>query len=375
MALVYSSSPMSVLPEDSEDTPAAKKQTSSDAVDKGKQQLVPPPQTKVAVVVVDEPSTPPLPIKQKPTSDDDGNLRGAESSSEASSSQKSLLDADNDAEEVPRTSSDSERGGHFSVFGGLSDSPPPSVRPEQAGGAVPMPTLPESLSSERLAEKEANDDDDDDDDDENEASPSSPPSSSTQPTSPAVNSPTKKPNLSLFQKTLELTAGDEHIKELEESECCSICLDDFTDDDPAKVTLCGHRYHLQCVMQWRQRSDECPMCLRTLRWVDTETEELVEALAQPEFVVGSAPDYTTDRSTGYALMAAYASSRPRPRSLTTTTATTRAPPSRGAFAATLGIPRRRATETAAPSSSSSLSSSAPAKGFFGKMSAMFRSRR
>ena len=375
MALVYSSSPMSVLPEDSEDMPAAKKQTSSDAVDKGKQQLVPPPQTKVAVVVVDEPSTPPLPIKQKPTSDDDGNLRGAESSSEASSSQKSLLDADNDAEEVPRTSSDSERGGHFSVFGGLSDSPPPSVRPEQAGGAVPMPTLPESLSSERLAEKEANDDDDDDDDDENEASPSSPPSSSTQPTSPAVNSPTKKPNLSLFQKTLELTAGDEHIKELEESECCSICLDDFTDDDPAKVTLCGHRYHLQCVMQWRQRSDECPMCLRTLRWVDTETEELVEALAQPEFVVGSAPDYTTDRSTGYALMAAYASSRPRPRSLTTTTATTRAAPSRGAFAATLGIPQRRATQTAAPSSSSSLSSSAPAKGFFGKMSAMFRSRR
>ena len=371
MALVYSSSPMSVLPEDSEDTPAAKKQTSSDAVDKGKQQLVPPPQTKVAVVVVDEPSTPPLPIKQKPTSDDDGNLRGAESSSEASSSQKSLLDADNDAEEVPRTSSDSERGGHFSVFGGLSDSPPPSVRPEQAGGAVPMPTLPESLSSERLAEKEANDDDDDDDDDENEASPSSPPSSSTQPTSPAVNSPTKKPSLSLFQKTLELTAGDEHIKELEESECCSICLDDFTDDDPAKVTLCGHRYHLQCVMQWRQRSDECPMCLRTLRWVDTETEELVEALAQPEFVVGSAPDYTTDRSTGYALMAAYASSRPRPRSLTTT----RAAPSRGAFAATLGIPQRRATQTAAPSSSSSLSSSAPAKGFFGKMSAMFRSRR
>ncbi|GHP02323.1 hypothetical protein PPROV_000108000 [Pycnococcus provasolii] len=375
MALVYSSSPMSVLPEDSEDTPAAKKQTSSDAVDKGKQQLVPPPQTKVAVVVVDEPSTPPLPIKQKPISDDDGNLRGAESSSEASSSQKSLLDADNDAEEVPRTSSDSERGGHFSVFGGLSDSPPPSVRPEQAGGAVPMPTLPESLSSERLAEKEANDDDDDDDDDENEASPSSPPSSSTQPTSPAVNSPTKKPSLSLFQKTLELTAGDEHIKELEESECCSICLDDFTDDDPAKVTLCGHRYHLQCVMQWRQRSDECPMCLRTLRWVDTETEELVEALAQPEFVVGSAPDYTTDRSTGYALMAAYASSRPRPRSLTTTTATTRAAPSRGAFAATLGIPQRRATQTAAPSSSSSLSSSAPAKGFFGKMSAMFRSRR
>lgn len=90
-----------------------------------------------------------------------------------------------------------------------------------------------------------------------------------------------KQALSIFQKTLELTTGNDHLKELEDAEGCSICLEAFSQDDPAKVTVCGHCYHLQCIMQWRQRSSECPMCLRRLKWQDPDVEELVEALAAP----------------------------------------------------------------------------------------------
>jgi hypothetical protein len=51
----------------------------------------------------------------------------------------------------------------------------------------------------------------------------------------------------------------------EEGPCCSICLDEYTDEDPSMATTCGHGYHLQCIMQWAQRSRECPLCFHTLQ--------------------------------------------------------------------------------------------------------------
>ncbi len=56
----------------------------------------------------------------------------------------------------------------------------------------------------------------------------------------------------------------------EEPNVCSICLDEFVEADPGVPTTCGHSYHLQCIMQWAQRSRECPLCFRGLslevRW-------------------------------------------------------------------------------------------------------------
>lgn len=54
----------------------------------------------------------------------------------------------------------------------------------------------------------------------------------------------------------------------EDLACCSICLDDFTQEDPSISTTCGHGYHLQCIMQWSQRSRECPLCFHTLQLQD-----------------------------------------------------------------------------------------------------------
>ena len=31
------------------------------------------------------------------------------------------------------------------------------------------------------------------------------------------------------------------------------------------IWSCRHQYHLQCIMQWAQRSRECPMCFRALQ--------------------------------------------------------------------------------------------------------------
>jgi len=61
----------------------------------------------------------------------------------------------------------------------------------------------------------------------------------------------------------------------QEEDVCSICLDEFTEDDPGQSTTCGHLYHLQCVMQWAQRSRECPLCFRALQLEDEEMNSLL----------------------------------------------------------------------------------------------------
>lgn len=61
----------------------------------------------------------------------------------------------------------------------------------------------------------------------------------------------------------------------EEENVCSICLDEFTDDDPVAETCCGHGYHLQCIMQWAQRSRECPLCFEQLGLVDEDLNSLL----------------------------------------------------------------------------------------------------
>ncbi|KAE8698024.1 RING-H2 group F1A, putative isoform 3 [Hibiscus syriacus] len=76
---------------------------------------------------------------------------------------------------------------------------------------------------------------------------------------------------SLFEKPVALTADsssspippssffDEAVDDGVEFGCC-ICLEPFTVHDPTTVTSCRHEYHLQCILEWSQRSKECPIC-------------------------------------------------------------------------------------------------------------------
>jgi hypothetical protein len=41
---------------------------------------------------------------------------------------------------------------------------------------------------------------------------------------------------------------------------CPICFDHFTVENPAMVLVCGHVFHAQCHLAWRDRSDTCAVC-------------------------------------------------------------------------------------------------------------------
>ncbi|XP_061345551.1 E3 ubiquitin-protein ligase RHF1A-like [Gastrolobium bilobum] len=61
-------------------------------------------------------------------------------------------------------------------------------------------------------------------------------------------------------------------------DACSICLEPFSTDDPATITSCRHEYHLHCILEWSQRSKECPICWQLLVMKDSASQELLTAV-------------------------------------------------------------------------------------------------
>ncbi|RDY12423.1 E3 ubiquitin-protein ligase RHF1A, partial [Mucuna pruriens] len=61
-------------------------------------------------------------------------------------------------------------------------------------------------------------------------------------------------------------------------DACSICLEPFGTDDPATITSCKHEYHLHCILEWSQRSKECPICWQLLILKDPASQELLAAV-------------------------------------------------------------------------------------------------
>ncbi|PSS14547.1 E3 ubiquitin-protein like [Actinidia chinensis var. chinensis] len=59
---------------------------------------------------------------------------------------------------------------------------------------------------------------------------------------------------------------------------CSICLEAFCESDPSTVTGCKHEFHLQCILEWCQRSSQCPMCWQSISLKDPSSQELLDAI-------------------------------------------------------------------------------------------------
>jgi E3 ubiquitin-protein ligase RHF len=51
-------------------------------------------------------------------------------------------------------------------------------------------------------------------------------------------------------------------------DACSICLEAFCESDPSALTSCKHEFHLQCILEWCQRSSQCPMCWQAISMKD-----------------------------------------------------------------------------------------------------------
>ncbi|XP_075093261.1 E3 ubiquitin-protein ligase RHF2A isoform X4 [Nicotiana tabacum] len=74
---------------------------------------------------------------------------------------------------------------------------------------------------------------------------------------------------------------------------CSICLEAFCESDPSTVTGCKHEFHLQCILEWCQRSSQCPMCWQALSLKDPNSQELLDAVEHERNIRMNPPRNTT----------------------------------------------------------------------------------
>lgn len=76
-------------------------------------------------------------------------------------------------------------------------------------------------------------------------------------------------------------------------DACSICLENFCESDPSTVTSCKHEFHLQCILEWCQRSSQCPMCWQPISLKDPTSQELLEAVERERSFRFNPPRNTT----------------------------------------------------------------------------------
>lgn len=50
------------------------------------------------------------------------------------------------------------------------------------------------------------------------------------------------------------------LKEIENGDKCSICLDDFKMHDYVKKIGCNHHFHPNCIKEWLKHKTTCPNC-------------------------------------------------------------------------------------------------------------------
>ncbi|MBA0732313.1 hypothetical protein Gogos_016412 [Gossypium gossypioides] len=46
----------------------------------------------------------------------------------------------------------------------------------------------------------------------------------------------------------------------EEEDVCPTCLEEYTPENPKIVAKCSHHFHLSCIYEWMERSENCPVC-------------------------------------------------------------------------------------------------------------------
>ncbi|KAI8573384.1 hypothetical protein RHMOL_Rhmol01G0273200 [Rhododendron molle] len=80
-------------------------------------------------------------------------------------------------------------------------------------------------------------------------------------------------------------------------DACSICLEAFCESEPSTVTCCKHEFHLQCILEWCQRSSQCPMCWQPISLKDPSSlagsQELLDAIEQEKSFRANARRNTT----------------------------------------------------------------------------------
>ncbi|GMH27242.1 hypothetical protein Nepgr_029085 [Nepenthes gracilis] len=66
--------------------------------------------------------------------------------------------------------------------------------------------------------------------------------------------------LSSRKSIAEVTEAAYVYSSSEDEDVCPTCLEEYTPENPKIVTKCSHHFHLGCIYEWMERSENCPVC-------------------------------------------------------------------------------------------------------------------
>ncbi|XP_072999479.1 E3 ubiquitin-protein ligase At3g02290-like [Typha latifolia] len=55
----------------------------------------------------------------------------------------------------------------------------------------------------------------------------------------------------------------------EDEDVCPTCLEEYTLENPKIVAKCSHHFHLSCIYEWMERSDNCPICGKEMEFCES----------------------------------------------------------------------------------------------------------
>jgi hypothetical protein len=67
---------------------------------------------------------------------------------------------------------------------------------------------------------------------------------------------------------INVTKADDKVQaqaqEKKKEDCCSVCTEDYTDEDQTVTTECNHLFHARCLATWVKTKNTCPICRKSL---------------------------------------------------------------------------------------------------------------
>ncbi|XP_065852646.1 E3 ubiquitin-protein ligase At3g02290-like isoform X2 [Euphorbia lathyris] len=55
----------------------------------------------------------------------------------------------------------------------------------------------------------------------------------------------------------------------EDEDVCPTCLEEYTIENPKIPTKCSHHFHLGCIYEWLERSENCPVCGKEMEFCES----------------------------------------------------------------------------------------------------------
>ena len=81
-----------------------------------------------------------------------------------------------------------------------------------------------------------------------------------------------------YKYTLKGSKQKQKENEKEELRNCTICFDNFEQDETIKILPCLHSFHANCVDTWLERRPICPVC----KYDISTTEDNNVSIENPE---------------------------------------------------------------------------------------------